>query len=159
MLFRPRLVLPAEYAGRWAEEGPVELSPSGRLAFVELLVDDAGLDQVLDGMTDVSADWLRKNRWAPSITTVARYENEPKGENDYLHVAVSLGLYRGEYTPYVDCEDLEIAVSAERRARGEYARPIKVQTGERLFHIVTDLGNGRVQDTTKLLLRREGRMT
>jgi len=152
-LFRPRLVIPVEYAGRWQDRGSTEISPTGRLAFVDLVVDEEGIDRVLEEMTEISADWLRRNPHAPPILSVAAYEREPKGENDYLALPVSLGLYP-EYRPYVDCEDLEIGVSAEARVRqGLFAaRPVKKRQSERMWHIVTDLGDGRIQDSTGYLL-------
>jgi hypothetical protein len=157
-LFKPRLVVPVEYAGRWLGRGSIEVSPSGRLAFIELVTDEDGIDRVLEEMTTASADWLRKNPGAPPIMSVARYEREPKGENDYLMLPVALGLY-AEYRPYVDCEDLEIGVSAEARVRqGLPARPEKRRQSERMWHIVSNLGDGRIQDTTGILLQRQGRM-
>ena len=158
MLFRPRLVIPTEDAGRWAGRAEFEISPSGRLAFGSLVVDEDGIDRVLDEMTAASAAWLTRHPEAPPVLSRLRYEREPKGENDYLHVAVSLGYYDDEYHPYRDCEDVEIAVSSEARARRGLlrARPVKRRVGARLWHIVTDFGDGREQDTTALLLRRQG---
>lgn len=156
-LFRPRLVVPVGYAGRWAEEGQIAIDPGGRLAFVDMVVDEDGIDRILEQMTDASVHWLLRNPGAPPIVSRARYEREPKGENDYLHLAVSLGLYP-EYRPYVDCEDLEIGVSAEARVHHGLpaARPIKRRMSDRMWHIVTDLGNGQIQDTTRILLARQG---
>lgn len=155
-LFRPRLVVPVEYASRWQGQGPIDVSPSGRLAFIDLVVDEEGIDRVLEEMTEASADWLRRHPDAPSILDVCRYQREPKGENDYLHLAVSLGEYADEYESYTDCEDLEIGVSAEQRVRhhNPRARPVKERQTRSMWHIVTDLGNGRRQDSSRILIRR-----
>lgn len=153
MRFRPRLVVPREYASRWRGAGLTTFSPSGRLAFIEIDADEQGVDRLLEELTDASADWLRRHPNAPPLLSVARYEREPKGENDYLMLPVSLGLYLPEYRPYVDCEDLEIGVSAEYRVRrGLPARPIKKQVAPRMWHILTDMGNGQIQDSTGYLL-------
>ncbi len=163
--FRPRLVIPVEYATPWARGGhEIELDPvSGRLAFAELRVTEEQIDDVLDFMTSVSADWLQKHLDAPSILGPrARYRREPKGENDYLALPVSLGLYDAEYRavtghgPFTDCEDLEIGVSAEARVRegDALARPRKRRVSEAMWHITTKRGDGREQDSSRLLLDR-----
>jgi hypothetical protein len=137
----------------------VEIEPRGRLAFVDMIADEHEIDRILDEMTDASAHWLRQHPRAPSIVDVARYRREPKGENDYLLLPVSLGLY-SEYEPYVDCEDLEIGVCAEARVRQglTHAKPRKRQVSPRMWHIEADFGDGRIQDTTGMLLRRQGEM-
>jgi hypothetical protein len=163
-LFRPRLVVPTRYAGRWADRGSAEISPGGELVLVSLVTDERGLGEIFEGMTADSAAWLREHPEAPPILSVARYELEPKGENDYLHLAVSLGYFTDAYRratghrPFVDCEDLEIGVSAERRVRlGDTgARPFAERVSEALWHVRTRYGDGRVQDSTRMQLQRQG---
>jgi hypothetical protein len=163
-LFRPRLVTPVRYAGRWADRGSIEVSPGGALAFVSLVTDEAGLPDLFEGMTTDSAAWLEGHPEAPPILSVARYELEPKGANDWLHIAISVGYYANDYRevtghrPFVDCEDLEIGVSAERRARlGDTgAHPFATRMGEALWHVRTRFGDGRTQDSTRIQLSRQG---
>ena len=162
-LFRPRLVLPTELAGPLAQEAGAFRSPGRTLTFVPLVVNEAQLRCVLRTMALVSAEWLRRHPGAPRILDVARYEREPDGENDYLALPLSLGEYAAEYQAttghrvFVDCDDLEIGASAEAIAAGDMsAQPEPVRVGESMWHVRTRLGDGRIQDSTRIQLRKQG---
>lgn len=161
MFVRPRLVVPTELAHLVSWYGPTSRSPGGRLTFVgPFIIEEERLPELLEAMTDLSLRWLQANPGAPRLLGRARYEREPAGENDWLALPVSLGLYDREYTeavghkPRVECEDLSIGDAAEERYHGNPdAYPEVVNEAQWMRHIVTNLGPGRgIRDLSRILL-------
>jgi hypothetical protein len=164
-LFRLRLVIPSDLAGTWADRPEAFRSPGGGLTFVPLVVGEAELTGLLAEMTRLSATWLRAHPEAPDILDVCPYEREPEDENDWLALPVSLGAHGAEYQavtghrPLTDCEDLEIGVSARAQVYGDTgAHPEPVRVGRRMWHIRTRRGDGRIQDSTRMQLQRQGQV-
>lgn len=111
-------------------------------------------------MTALSVEWLRANPGAPRLIESAYYEQEAPGENDYLALPVSLGLFDADYmqtvghAPRVDCEDLSIGDAAEERHLGNpHARADILHVSPSMLHIITNIGPGQpIRDLTKVLL-------
>lgn len=157
----PRLVVPSELAHRVSWYGPAWQSPAGTLTFIgPVKVPLERLPDVFEDMTALSLEWLQTHPGAPELVQSTFYELEPPGENDYLALPVSLGLYDQEYTaatghrPFVDCEDLSIGDSAEERYRGNWmARPDVIHVSPSMLHVVTNLGPGRpMRDVSRNLI-------
>lgn len=161
MFFRIRLVVPSELAHRVSWYGATRQSRNGRLSFVgPFILPEERLPEVLEDLTALNVEWLRANPGAPPVVTVARYEREVPGENDYLALPVALGLYDAEYrevtghAPRVECEDLSTSDAAEERHRGNpLARAVALWVAAGMRHIITDLGPGRgTRDVSRILL-------
>ncbi len=105
---------------------------------------------LLNLLTAIDVWALRTGRYPSLYSGAVRYEREPKGSEVWQSIPI---LFRHGIG---DCEDLACACAAEYRVRrGVKARPWlsfkRKPGGGRLFHVVTRLPGGRIEDPSKRL--------
>jgi|FLYL01.1.fsa_nt_gi hypothetical protein len=111
-------------------------------------VQREALEAALEGLTALNAVLIARSR-VPiphPYESGVRYRREPRGREDWNHVARLLRLGHG------DCEDLAAYLAAWLRIHNaEPARVVIRRTGPRLWHAVVQRADGRIEDPSKVL--------
>lgn len=110
-------------------------------------LDGAALIPLLQSLTALNHRYL-KERWTPLYESGVRYQRERRGQEQWA--AVPIVLERG----HGDCEDLACWRAAELQHRGIGARAIALEKPRRrgrLFHVVTQYPDGRIEDPSRKL--------
>jgi len=139
----------------WRAVGTPQHPDRHRLCYVldlfqpdRLPLTQATLQCMLDALTDIDARYLQRHpEVAPIHQAGVRYEEEPPGQEDWQDVATTLR------TRTCDCDDISPWRAAELRVRLLNARaimkPQKKADGSSLYHILTLMPDGTVEDTSR----------
>ena len=109
-------------------------------------LSDGVMRRLLDCLTGLDVDYLRKNAAPELHHSGVRYEAEAPGQERWASIPWVLDLGHG------DCEDLACWRTAELIVSGEAALAIfeSRQTPQgRLYHILVRRADGRIEDPSK----------
>jgi hypothetical protein len=102
--------------------------------------------EALEEFCAYNSDFLRKFPRLPDIYKAGvRYEAEPPGQEDWLTYPVLIEDRVG------DCEDLACARVAKLRQRGEHGAKPYLYHKNRLWHVMVQRGDGRIEDPSAVL--------
>lgn len=114
-------------------------------------IDPSDLQILLEALTRLDQRFLREHPTTPLLyESGVRYQEEPPGAEDWQDIPTCLAF------GYGDCEDLACWRAAEYRERfGIAANPCftcEVQAdGARLYHIMVELPDGRIECPSRVL--------
>lgn len=152
----PHPVIPSSPAegNQWRAVGADRHPTRQRVSFVlglfqgdrERNLSNEMLQVLLDALAAIDCELLARRPDIPDIyASGVRYEEEPPGCEDWQDAATCLRMGKA------DCDDLSCWLTAQRRVReGVDARSVwkskKREDGGYLYHILTKLPDGRVED-------------
>jgi hypothetical protein len=145
---------PVALPSQWRAVGADRYPTRQRVSFVlglfqgdrERNLSNEMLQVLLDALTAIDCELLTRRPDIPNVyASGVRYEEEPPSCEDWQDAATCLRMGKA------DCDDLSCWLSAQRRIReGVDARSVwkskKREDGGYLYHILTKLPDGRIED-------------
>jgi hypothetical protein len=125
----------------------------GRRREVErVITSPKDLYEALEEFVGHNSEFLRKNPRLPDIYKAGiRYESEPPGQENWLTYPILLEDGVG------DCEDLACARVAKLRQKGEHGAKPFLYHKNKLWHVMVQRENGKIEDPSAVLGMYENR--